>query len=191
MCSYNSNNIEIEIEIRNTLTILKNGGVILYPTDTIWGIGCDSTNEKAVDRIYNIKKRIKNKPLISLVCNIEMINKFTNSDQLRVELTQNPTTIIYQNVTGLTKSLITEEKTSALRITNDTFCNTLISQFGLPIVSTSANISNEKIPKQFSEISKEIKENVDYIVNLRHDEIMKNPSTIILINKDRSITKIR
>jgi len=189
MCNYNSNNIEIEL--RNTLTILKNGGVILYPTDTIWGIGCDSTNEKAVEKIYNIKKRIKNKPLISLVCNIEMINRFTNSDQLRIELTQNPTTIIYQNVTGLTKSLITEEKTSALRITNDTFCNALISQFGLPIVSTSANISNEKIPKKFSEISREIKENVDYIVNLRHDEIMKTPSTIILINKDRSITKIR
>jgi len=181
----------MQLEINKALTTLKAGGIILYPTDTIWGIGCDATNSIAVERIYTIKKRTKSKALISLVSNVAMIDKFTDNKQLKIPNSDKPTTIIYQNVTGLSRNLISQDNTAAFRITNDEFCHLLVTSFGLPIVSTSANISGNKIPKKFSEISKEIKENVDYIVNLRHNELMTTPSTIIMINEDGSIKKIR
>ena len=181
----------MQLEINKALTTLKSGGIILYPTDTIWGIGCDATNSRAVERIYTIKKRTESKALISLVSNVAMIDKFTDNKQLKIPNSDKPTTIIYQNVTGLSRNLISQDNTAAFRITNDEFCHLLVTSFGLPIVSTSANISGNKIPKKFSEISKEIKENVDYIVNLRHNELMTTPSTIIMINEDGSIKKIR
>ena len=181
----------MQTEIKKALTTLKSGGIILYPTDTIWGIGCDATNSIAVERIYTIKKRTESKALISLVSNVAMIDKFTDNKQLKIPNSDKPTTIIYQNVTGLSRNLISQDNTAAFRITNDEFCHLLVTSFGLPIVSTSANISGNKIPKKFSEISKEIKENVDYIVNLRHNELMTTPSTIIMINEDGSIKKIR
>ena len=181
----------MQLEIKKALTTLKSGGIILYPTDTIWGIGCDATNSIAVERIYTIKKRTESKALISLVSNVAMIDKFTDNKQLKIPNSDKPTTIIYQNVTGLSRNLISQDNTAAFRITNDEFCHLLVTSFGLPIVSTSANISGNKIPKQFSEISKEIRENVDYIVNLRHNELMTTPSTIIMINEDGSVKKIR
>ena len=178
-------------EIKKTIKILKKGGIILYPTDTIWGIGCDARNKDAVSKIFNIKKREENKSLISLVCNKNMIDQFTDSKQLKISTTEKPTTVIYQDVNGLAMNLIANDNTAGFRITNDTFCNLLISSFGFPIVSTSANISGSNSPNQFSEISEEIKSNVDYIVNLRKKEIMKNPSDILFINPDGSITKLR
>ena len=181
----------MKIEIKKALTTLKSGGIILYPTDTIWGIGCDATNPSAVERIYTLKKRTKSKALISLVSNVAMIDKFTDNKQSKISSSKKPTTIIYQNAKGLAKNLISQDNTAAFRIPRDRFCHLLVTSFGLPIVSTSANISGNKIPKQFSEISKEIKENVDYIVNLRHNEIMTTPSTIIMINEDGSVKKIR
>ena len=181
----------MQIEIKKALTTLKSGGIILYPTDTIWGIGCDATNLSAVERIYTLKKRTKSKALISLVSNVAMIDKFTDNNKFEISPSEKPTTIIYQNVTGLSRNLISQDNTAAFRITNDKFCHLLVTSFGLPIVSTSANISGNKIPKKFSEISKEIKENVDYIVNLRHNELMTTPSTIIMINEDGSVKKIR
>lgn len=181
----------MQIEIKKALTTLKSGGIILYPTDTIWGIGCDATNPRAVERIYTLKKRAESKALISLVSNAAMINKFTDNKKFEIPSSEKPTTIIYQNITGLAKNLIAEDDTAAFRVPNDEFCHTLITSFGLPIVSTSANISGNKIPKKFSEISKEIRNNVDYIVNLRHDELMTTPSTIIMINEDGSVKKIR
>ena len=181
----------MQIEIKKVLTTLKSGGIILYPTDTIWGIGCDATNPKAVERIYTLKKRTENKALISLVSNIAMIDKFTDNKKSKIPPSEKPTTIIYQNVTGLAKNLIAEDNTAAFRIPNDEFCHLLVTSFGLPIVSTSANISGDEIPKQFSEISNEIRNNVDYIVNLRHNELMTTPSTIIMIDEDGSVKKIR
>ncbi len=178
-------------EINKAIDTLKRGGIILYPTDTIWGIGCDAKNKDAVTKIFSIKKRHNSKALISLVSNKDMINQFTDANQLEIKDFNKPTTIVYQNVRGLANNLIAEDNTAAFRITNDKFCNLLISSFGSPIVSTSANISGKSNPKKFSEISKHIKKNVDYIVNLRTKEIMENPSQILFINKDKSIKKLR
>ena len=178
-------------EINKALEVLKNGGTILYPTDTVWGIGCDATNEMAVLKIFNIKKRAENKAMISLVCNTAMIDNYTNSNQLQILLSNKPTSVIYQNVHSLASNLITKDKTAAFRISSNEFCHRLVSEFGLPIVSTSANISRKSLPKQFSEISDEIKNNVDYVVNLRKKEIMNKASEILLINKDGSIKKLR
>ena len=178
-------------EIIKILEILNNGGVILYPTDTIWGLGCDASNEKAISRIYKIKKRDINKPMISLVSDTNMLYKYTNSKKFKIPFDNEPTTIIYNDVKNLPKSLVTKEKTAAFRISSDIFCQKLIKEFGKPIVSTSANISGKIIPKKYSEITNEIKDNVDYIVNLRRKEIMDKESRIILINDDGVIKIIR
>ena len=129
--------------------------------------------------------------MISLVCNTEMIDDYTNSNQLQISLSDKPTSVIYQNVTSLASNLIAKDKTAAFRISSDEFCHRLVSKFGFPIVSTSANISGKDLPKQFSEISDEIKDNVDYVVNLRKRKIMDKASEILLINKDGSIKKLR
>ena len=181
----------MKTEIKKALTTLQSGGIILYPTDTIWGIGCDATNPKAVERIYTLKRRTKNKALISLASNVAMINEFTDNKKLETPPSEKPTTIIYQNVTGLAKNLIAEDNTAAFRVPNDEFCHLLVTSFGLPIVSTSANISGNKIPKQFSEIADKIKNNVDYIVNLCQDKIIKIPSQILLINKNGRVKILR
>jgi len=177
-------------EINNALKVLTNGGVILYPTDTIWGLGCDASNTEAVARIYLIKKRIDNNALISLVADKNQLQEHTavNIQQAENSL---PTTIIYQQVCGLTPNLLGGNKSAAIRIVQDHFCKQLIQLFGKAIVSTSANISGNQAPKQFSEISDEIKKNVDYIVNLRQNELMPTPSSILMINEDGSIKKIR
>ena len=178
-------------EIINSIEVLKGGGIILYPTDTIWGIGCDATNQKSVDRIYQIKKREIQKPLISLVCDYNMLSKYTKYYDISNYNTKYPTTYILNNVSGLSNGIITKNKTAAFRIPNDIFCQKIISILNKPIVSTSANLSGEKIATKFSEISNQIKENVDYIVNLRHNEKMNKASNIIMINKDNTTKKIR
>ena len=189
MKKYNRN--KLEQEIHNCIKILKNGGIILYPTDTIWGIGCDTTNQKAVNQIFQIKKREKNKPLISLVSDKIMLARYTDDFNLINYNTTDPTTYIFNNVSGLSNGIITKNKTAAFRIPNDMFCQKIISILKKPIASTSANISGEKIATKFSEISNQIKENVDYIVNLRHNEKMTKASNIIMINKDNTTKKIR
>lgn len=177
-------------EINNALKVIKNGGIILYPTDTIWGIGCDANNNKAISKIYSIKKRCNSKALISLVANIKQLKKITKNIPKEAENTE-PTTIIYNHVFNLADNLLAENGSAAIRIVKDSFCQQLISAFGKPIVSTSANISKEKSPTNFREISDDIKNNVDYIVNLRHNESMRNPSKILLIKKDGKIKRLR
>ncbi|MBC8474470.1 MAG: L-threonylcarbamoyladenylate synthase [Cryomorphaceae bacterium] len=177
-------------EVNNALQVLINGGIILYPTDTIWGIGCDATNEKAVAKIFKLKKRVDSKSLISLVADKKQLKKITGYIP-SLDITSSPTTIIYPSAVGLSKKLIASNGSAAIRIVQDDFCKKLIKKFGKAIVSTSANISGAASPKKFSEISEEIKKNVDYIVNLRHDELMTTPSAILIINEDGSITKIR
>ena len=177
-------------EINNALQVLKNGGTILYPSDTIWSIGCDATNSEAIAKVYKIKKRIESKALISLVCNKTQLQNITNLIP-DFDITIKPTTIIYPNITGLDASLLGVDGSAAIRIVTDEFCKELIQKFGIPIVSTSANISGEKYPKQFSEITNKIKNNVDYIVNLCQDKIMKIPSQILLINKNGRVKILR
>ena len=180
----------MEIEINIALAILKAGGIILYPTDTIWGIGCDATNPKAIAKIYSLKKRQDSKALISLVADKKQLKNITGIIP-DFDITSTPTTLIYPKTKGLSPNLLADNGSAAIRIVQDDFCQQLILLFGKAIVSTSANISGNKTPKQFSEISEEIKKNVDYIVNLRQNEIMFSPSTILLINEDASIKKIR
>ena len=176
--------------ISEALEVLENGGVILYPTDTIWGIGCDATNSQAVSKIFKVKKRAESKALISLVSDKKQLKNITGNIP-DLDITSIPTTIIYPSALGLSKKLLANNGSAAIRIVQDNFCQQLIRNFGKAIVSTSANISGMANPKEFSEISEEIKNNVDYIVDLRHDEIMDTPSVIFIINEDGSITKIR
>ena len=180
----------MEEEITQALKILQNGGVILYPTDTIWGLGCDATNPDAIQKIYNIKQRKESKALITLVSDKKMLKKLTDSVP-DTDITSDPTTVIYQNIEGLSDNLLAEDGTAAIRIVQDNFCKQLIEIFGKAIVSTSANISGTKSPKQFSDITDDIINNADYIVNLRKKERRENSSRIIKIEKNGSITKLR
>jgi L-threonylcarbamoyladenylate synthase len=180
----------MQIEINKALKVLANGNIILYPTDTIWGIGCDATNSEAVSKIFKLKKRVDSKALISLVADKKQLKNITGYIP-NLDITSNPITIIYPSVLGLSRKLLASNGSAAIRIVQDNFCQKLIKNFGKAIVSTSANISGAASPKQFSEISEKIKNNVDYIVNLRHDELMTTPSTVLMINEDGSITKMR
>ena len=177
-------------EVNKTLEVLSNGGIIIYPTDTIWGIGCDATNSDAVSRIFKLKNRDNSKAFISLVADKKQLKNITGYIP-NLDITSNPTTIIYPSAVTLSKKLLASNGSAAIRIVQDDFCQELIKNFGKAIVSTSANISGSTSPKQFSEISKEIKKNVDYIVNLRHNELMATPSAILMIDKDGNNTKIR
>ena len=180
----------MQIEISNALDTLKAGGIILYPTDTIWGLGCDATNSDAIAKIYAIKRRQDSKALISLVADEKQLKNSTGNIP-DFDINSKPTTVIYPNAKGISNKLLATNGSAAIRIVQDDFCKQLIQLFGKAIVSTSANISGNISPKQFSEISEEIKNNVDYIVNLRQNELMTTPSIILLINEDGSIKKIR
>ena len=181
-------------EIKNCVKVLTNGGIILYPTDTIWGIGCDATNEEAVKKIYELKKRSKSKALIILIS--EYANIYKLLDQLSPNAydymnNSEPTTVIFNNVKNISKHAIAKDGSAAIRLANDIFCKKIINKLGKPIISTSANISGEKNPKSFAEINEDLKKNVDYIVNLRQEEIMETPSSIIKIYDDGKVEKIR
>ena len=180
----------MQTEIKKAIQILNNGGIILYPSDTIWGIGCDATNTHAVEKVFKFKKRKDCKALISLVANKQQLKSITGTIP-DLDITSKPTTIIYPKAKGLSQALLAENGSAAIRIVKDKFCQKLILLFGKALVSTSANISGEMAPRQFSEISEEIKENVDYIVNLRQNELMSTPSSILMINEDSGIIKIR
>ena len=170
--------------IKQTHQYLKEGKVILYPTDTVWGIGCDASNFKAVSKIYKIKKREESKSLIVLVSSLNMLKKYVQVPKKALQILQNtekPTTIIYKNPKGFAKNTIAEDNSIAIRIVQDDFCRKLIKRFGKPIVSTSANISGDPTPKSFQEISKPILDGVDYIVNLHQDSVSNKSSTILKI----------
>ncbi len=180
--------------IEKSVKILQSGGVILYPTDTIWGIGCDATNTKSIERIYKIKKRSKNKPLILLVNNTEMLAKYVKKIPKEIKkilkIYNEPVTIVYPNPKKLPK-ILTENNTIAIRVTNDYFCSEIIKKLNKPIISTSANISEEVNPKNFEQINTKIKEMVDYIVNDKIDVNLEKPSRIIKINSKNIIEFIR
>ncbi len=182
-------------EILNSITSLKQENTILYPTDTVWGIGCDATSEYAVKKVYEIKKRDESKSLIILVDSIEMLQTYIpNIPKSALELIKNatkPTSIIYKNPIGLANNVIADDNSVAIRIVQDEFCQALIKKFGKPIVSTSANISNKPTPTSFSKISSAIKQQVDYIVPLNQEIIQNKSSKIVVIKNDGSIKVIR
>ncbi|MGI8951709.1 MAG: L-threonylcarbamoyladenylate synthase [Chitinophagaceae bacterium] len=176
--------IDFESDIAQCLTILKDGGTILYPTDTVWGIGCDATNETAVKKIIEIKHRPVNKNFIVLVASEKEVLNFTAAPDLAVfdylEKTQKPTTVIYENAIGLAENILADDCSVAIRICRDEFCKHLIKRFRKPIISTSANISGKPTPQRFSEIEEIIKNGVDYVVKYKqNDETIAKPSSII------------
>ena len=182
--------------INKTIEVLESGGIILYPTDTIWGIGCDATNENAINKIYEIKKTSKNKPLILLIHDIKLLEKYiSNVPKIASKLIQNstqPTTIIYENPKNLPKTLV-YQNTIGIRVINNHEISMVLKKFNKPITSSSANISNSMHAINFSEIDGYIKNNVDYIVpeNFTSYKNTKKSSTIIKINSDSSIQTIR
>jgi len=183
-------------EINQTILTLKSGGIILYPTDTIWGIGCDATNEKAVQKIFQIKERAETKAMIVLLDNENKLSRYLKDVPPLcydlMEFSEKPLTIIYPNAVGLAKNLIAQDGSIAIRIVKDEFCKNLIYKFGKPIVSTSANISGEPSPASFSQINKTIINQMDFVVNCRQNEIINNkPSSIIKLGMKGEIEIIR
>ena len=176
-----------EKDIDRCLATLKKGGLILYPTDTVWGIGCDATNEKAVEKIYQLKRRSDEKAMIVLVADERDIMQHVAAPDLSLfdylDKTTKPTTVVYDGALGFAENLVAADGSIAIRICNDEFCHQLIKRFRKPIVSTSANISGMPAPKIFKAIAVEIKNGVDYVVEYKQqDETPAQPSSLIKWN---------
>ena len=183
---------DFENDVEKCLTVLQNGGIILYPTDTIWGIGCDATNEEAVEKIIALKQRPDNKSFVVLVAGERDIVKHVAAPDLALftylQTTLKPTTVIYPNAIGFAENVMAHDGSVAMRICNEPFCRHLIKRFRKPIVSTSANLSGEASPQYFSKINKAIAGGVDYVVNYRQDDDKpSSPSAIIKWEKGKAI----
>ncbi len=186
----------LQDEVNKAVEVMRAGGVILYPTDTVWGIGCDATNEAAVRRVYDIKRRDDSKALICLVDSENRLSRYVRkvADVTwdLIELATKPLTIIYDGATGLAPNLLAEDGSVGIRVTREEFSRALCFRFQKPVVSTSANISGTPAPATFDEISDEIKEAVDYVV--RYNQRCKEkhqPSSIIKIKDNGQFTVIR
>ncbi|HHT61064.1 MAG: threonylcarbamoyl-AMP synthase [Paludibacteraceae bacterium] len=182
--------------LKKAVEVLRQGGVILYPTDTIWGLGCDATNATAVQRIYDIKQRTNSKAMLVLIDSSAKLQGYVREVPDiawdLIDLSEKPLTIIYSGAKNLAENLVAEDGSIGIRITRETFSKRLCEQFRKPIVSTSANISNTTAPKSFSEIDENIKNNVDYIVDYRQNEKIKaTASSIIKLEVNGQITIIR
>ncbi|MGV8962162.1 MAG: L-threonylcarbamoyladenylate synthase [Candidatus Saccharimonadaceae bacterium] len=183
-------------DIIKAIEVLKQGGIILYPTDTIWGIGCDATNEKAVEKIHAIKQREKNKSMLILLDNpVKLQTYIQDVPDIAwdlIELADKPLTIIFNGAKNLASNLISTDGTIGIRITSEDFSRELCKRFRKPIVSTSANISGKTAPQKFNEIDPEILELVDYVVEYRQNEMAKQtPSSIIKLATNGTIEIIR
>ncbi len=182
-------------EINICIDILQKGDLILYPTDTLWGIGCDATNAEAVKKVYTLKEREDSKALICLVSDQAMLERHIREvPDLAydiIDLATKPTTIVYDGPVGIAGNLVAPDNTLAIRVASDKFCQYLIRRFGKPIVSTSANISGRPAPKQFQDISPEILKGVDYVVNLPLENKDPVPSSIIRLGNDGQVKVIR
>ena len=180
--------------LNQSIEVLLNSQVILYPTDTVWGLGCDATNIDAVAKIFKLKNRVESKSLVVLVSSIEMLHTYVDAVPQKaidiISTTKKPTTIIYSNPKGLAANAIALDNTIAIRIPTHNYCLEIINKLGKPIISTSANISGESTPKSFSEISLPILEGVDYVVNLEQDKITDKSSTILkLVGNDIEVIR--
>jgi L-threonylcarbamoyladenylate synthase len=183
-------------DIKNSLIFLRKGGIIIYPTDTIWGLGCDATNSSAVERIYTIKLRRESKSLIILVDSVAMLERYVRDVPSvaydLIEVSDTPLTIIYPEGKNLAPGICSDDGSVGIRICRDDFCSGLITSLRRPLVSTSANRSGEPFPAIFSEIDKELLKEADYVVNYRQEDRRKNsPSPVIKIDKKGVIEIIR
>ena len=183
-------------ETQQALSVLREGGIILYPTDTVWGIGCDASNPEAVKKVYDLKNRADSKALITLVASEIMLER-TVIDMPDIawdliDAAEKPLTIIYQEVKGIAHNAIAEDGSCAIRLPKDNFCQQLVQRLGKPLISTSANTSGSPTPQSFQDIEPSILSGVDYVVNLRQQEKSKNtPSSIILLKNNGEIKIIR
>ena len=183
-------------DVNKAFEVLKNGGLILYPTDTIWGIGCDATNEEAVAKIFALKKRVDTKAMIVLLGEEAQIAHYVADNNLQIfdyiKGIHKPTTVIYQKAINLATNLVAADASVAIRITKDAFCKDLMKAFGKPIVSTSANISGYPTPLCFADISVDIKEGVGYVVKHRQEETnLQMPSSIVKWDEAGNLIIIR
>ena len=183
-------------DIEKALKVLQQGGIILYPTDTIWGIGCDATNEAAVERIFQLKGRDAGKSLIVLVDTENKLESYVTEVPAiaydLIEYAENPLTIIYSGAKNLAKNVIHADGSLGIRVVKHPFCQALLQRFRKPIVSTSANLSGQPSPKNFSEISEDIIKGVDYVVDYEQDDLSeKTPSTIMKLEADGRFSFIR
>lgn len=182
-------------EIQNALEIIQQGGIILYPTDTVWGIGCDATNPEAVAKIYKLKQRAETQSMICLMNGEKMMyNVFKDIPEVAwqiIDLSEKPTTLILDNPRNVAANIIASDNTLGIRIVKEPFCFKLMERMKKPLVSTSANISGQPTPIGFKDISHEIINGVDYVVNLHQDKIGGKPSTIIKLTSDSQVKVLR
>ena len=188
-------NSDINQEVHKAFEIIKEGGIILYPTDTVWGIGCDATNPEAVAKIYQLKQREETKSMIVLMNGEKMIyNVFKEVPEVAwqiIDLSEKPTTIILDQPRNVATNLIASDNTLGIRLVKEPFCFKLMEKMKNPLVSTSANISGQPTPIAFKDISQEIIKGVDYVVNLHQEKIAGKPSTIIKLTNDSQVKVIR
>jgi L-threonylcarbamoyladenylate synthase len=186
---------DINTEIQKAFEVIQQGGIILYPTDTVWGIGCDAANAEAVQKIYDLKKREESKSMIVLMNGEKMIyNVFKDIPEVAwqiLDLSEKPTTLILDKPRNVAPNIIADDQSLAVRIVKEPFCYKLMERMKRPLVSTSANITGQPTPKSFKEISPEIIKGVDYVVNLHREKICDKPSTIIKLTLDSKVQIIR
>ena len=183
-------------DLKKACEVLQQGGVIVYPTDTIWGIGCDATNTEAVGRVYALKQRTDHKAMLVLIDSPARLSGYVaNAPDIAlnlIEVSDKPLTIIYPNAKNLAFNLLGEDGSVGIRITNERFSHELCKRFRKPLVSTSANISGLPSPRLFSEIAEAVKNGVDYVVRYRQDEtVSAEPSGIIKLSEDGCVEIIR
>ena len=182
-------------EVHKAYEIIKEGGIILYPTDTVWGIGCDATNAEAVAKIYKLKQRAETQSMIVLMNGEKMIyNVFKDIPEVAwqiIDLSEDPITLVLDKPRNVAANLIAPDQTLGIRVVKEPFCFKLMEKMKKPLVSTSANISGQPTPKSFKEISPEIIKGVDYVVNLHREKIAGKPSTIIKLTNDSQVKVIR
>jgi L-threonylcarbamoyladenylate synthase len=188
--------VDFENEIKTCVSVLEEGGTILYPTETVWGLGCDALNEQAIEKIFRIKNRPKEKSLIILLAEARDILKFVASPPPDIidliEGFEKPTTVIYEHPLEFPQNAIHESGTIAIRVTQDPFCKALIKRLKKPLVSTSANLSGQPTPSSFREIDQSIKDNADYVVKYRQEDTTNHPpSRIIKLKDDGSFEILR
>lgn len=181
--------------MEKALQTLKSGGTILYPTDTIWGIGCDATNIDAINKIFEIKKREKTKSMIILVESEKRLQDLVDVPEMAweiIDLSEKPVTIVYDNPRGLPKEILAEDGSIGIRLVKDDLCKKLISKLNKPLVSTSANFSGDKSPMKFSDIRPEIISLVDYAVEENREKISEySGSSVIRVWNDGRIKVLR
>lgn len=181
--------------MQNLIDTLKSGGTILYPTDTIWGIGCDATNADAINKIFEIKKREKNKSMIILVESEKRLQDLVEVPEMAweiMDLSEKPVTIIYDNPKGLPKEILAEDGSIGIRLIKDDYLKKLIGKLNKPLVSTSANLSGDKSPMKFSDINQEIINSVDAVAEENHDKISEYPgSSVIRMWNDGRVKVLR